>query len=91
MALGTLRTGHGIHPSAAFQRAILSFLKKRILHKLMLNGINQLKARQLEQLDCLLQLRRHQKLLAEFKLLFKLKSHRETSLQTGIMQKICYK
>ena len=69
------RAGIGGLRRCAIVVALDPFLEHGVLLQLLLHEIDELHARELEQLDRLLQLRSHHQLLAEADLLFELKRH----------------
>ena len=70
------RPGHGVHGRRVAIFLDLGFLKQRVFQKLLLHRLHQLQARELQQLDGLLQLRSHDQLLGEFELLAEFQGHR---------------
>ena len=63
-------------------------LEDRILLQLLLDQVDQLEPGQLQQLDRLLQLRRHHQLLAEPELLFEFDRHRSVGLVRSVQAEV---
>ena len=57
------------------RRSLEALLEHRVLLELLLDQVDQLHARQLQQLDRLLELRRHHQLLRELQLLLEPECH----------------
>jgi hypothetical protein len=76
--LGRIARTRGLGRGAVLL-ALDALLEHRVLLQLLLHEIDELHARELQQLDRLLQLRRHHQLLTEADLLLELECHEDRS------------